>query len=660
MSKPARSQAWWSGSLVLLRALANETIVNQLCARAVAAFRTNEKELQTSWDAQLPILRAALATMPGDWRLLIEFPLVRLGRRLDTVLVTNRAVFVIEFKTLKSEFSQAARRQAEDYALDLRDFHAASANLTIIPIVVASSGTPERPQWPLPLPGVTPTFDTKPENLATLLTSLMHHLPDAGINIAAWEHAAYRPVPTIIEAATVLYQKHGVADIRATRADTSNLSLTTGTLLQAIKEAKTDKSYIILFVTGIPGAGKTLCGLDTVFSASSDATFLTGTLPMVYVLKAALALDAAQNETKSQRTAARETKSKIQSITAFLRHYRDKPDDLPEHVIVFDEAQRAWDAKYGAEKFGLADSEAAIVLDIMQRHKDYAVVVALVGNGQEINTGEAGLHAWGIALQDRPIWKIRAAPGVIETKDRRQKLFSTPPETMVVDHTLHLSTGLRNIRSDHAALWVDAVLRGDAETAQQHAAAGAPFHFTRSLADMRTYLRHTPGGNRRAGLLCSSGHRRLVAEGLWPKFDHMDEKNVANWFLKRWPADIRASNALEIPATEFAAQGLELDYVGLCWGGDLYWAGAWRVRKFQGCKWMQSHQPDARDFRINAYRVLLTRARYETVIWVPPGDAADVTREPGKFDDTAKFLVACGAMSLPIMNVEKSKEDLLF
>jgi hypothetical protein len=595
--------------------------------------------------------------LPDDWRLLIEYQLLRLGRRLDSVLVTNRAIFVIEFKTLHSAFNKAARQQAEDYALDLRDFHAASRHLTIIPIVVARHGEPSRPQWSLPWPGVTETFEARPETLFSLLQTLLQHLPNADIDIATWEHAAYRPVPTIIEAATLLYQKHGVADIRTHQADTT---VTTNTLLRAISEAKARKNFIILFVTGIPGAGKTLCGLDTVFSTDSDATFLTGTLPMVYVLKAALAEDAAQTENKSKRTAARETKSKIQSITAFLRHYRDKPADIPEHVIVFDEAQRAWDAKYGAEKFNLHDSEAAIVLDIMQRHQDYAVIIALVGTGQEINTGEAGLSAWGEALKARPNWKIRAAPGVIETRDKRQKLFTTAPATMVIDKTLHLSTGLRNIRSDHTARWVDAVLRGETDEARHHAAAGAPFYLTRSLSEMRAYLRHTPGGNRRAGLLCSSGHRRLVAEGLWPKFDHMDEKNTANWFLKRWPDDIRASNALEIPATEFAAQGLELDYVGLCWGGDLIWAGAWQARKFRGTAWQTLRGADAQAFRINAYRVLLTRARYETIIWVPLGDAADATRAPAWFDQTAGFLEACGAMALPAHQVVESKQELLF
>ena len=145
---------------------------------------------------------------------------------------------------------------------------------------------------------------------------------------------------------------------------------------------------------------------------------------------------------------------------------------------------------------------------------------------------------------------------------------------------------------------------------------------------------------------CARAAPRLVADGIWPKFDHLNEDAVANWFLKRWP-DVRASDALELPATEFACQGLELDYVGLCWGGDLIWTGAWTVRRFSGTKWFRSRRQDAQDFQINTYRVLLTRARAETIIWIPEGEAHDATREPELFDRTAAYLLECGARTLP-------------
>jgi len=645
------SRAWWSGSLAEFLSNEPTSIIERLALRAIETHPTNRDTQLRAWQAELPILRNACAVLPQNWRLLLEYPLIRLGRRLDTVLVSDRAIIVLEFKTLSSSFTSAARDQAEDYAFDLRDFHSGSRLQVIIPIVIATNGQPARPQWSFPWRDVTAVYEALPSQLGALINELLDKIPHRDLDIDGWEHAAYRPVPTIIEAARALYAKHGVADIRSARADTKNLNHTTNVILESIEHAKTNHQHIILFVTGIPGAGKTLCGLDAVFSSSTDGTFLTGTLPMVYVLKAALAQDAAKAGVKSSRTATHETKSKIESITGFLRYYLKEPSHLPEHVIVFDEAQRAWDADYGATKFKHTDSEAGIVLDIMQRHRDYAVIVALVGNGQEINTGEAGLAEWGNALAKRPIWTIIGAPGVLTATDNRQRLFVAQPPSMRLEPALHLDIPIRNFRSASAAPWVDAILRGNIQEAQQHAAADLPFYLTRSLPEMRRSLRIMARGGRRAGLVCSSGAKRLVADGLWPKFEHMDDALVANWFLKRWP-DVRASDALEIPATEFACQGLELDYVGLCWGGDLIWAGGWLVRNFVGNKWRHARQQAARDYQINTYRVLLTRARANTVIWVPPGDPEDETRDPQSLDQTAAYLVECGAKQLPNFALE--------
>jgi hypothetical protein len=608
----------------------------------------------------LPILRSAIAGLPEHWRLLFEYPLLRLGRRLDVVLVSDRAIFILEFKT--KQFNRSARSQAEDYALDLRDFHAGSRHHPIVPILVVSGAKPALPIWPLLWNNYdNPLFEASDLSLPNLLAEIISRIDHRGIDIGAWEQATYKPVPTIVEAAIMLYRKHGVADIKAARADMSNLTLTTEAILDAVKDAKANSSHIIVFVTGIPGAGKTLCGLNVVFAADSEAAFLTGTLPMVYVLNEALAKDAGGDKSKSE--ADRQTKGKIQSITRFLKDNRDRTDAPAEHVIVFDEAQRAWDAVYGAQKFGLPDSEAAIVLDIMHRHSDYAVIVGLVGNGQEINTGEAGLSEWGRALEQRPAWQIRAAPGVINAAEPRQCLFKTSPSGLTTNPDLHLSVPIRQIRSANAAPWVDAVLRGNQTEAAKIAKQtqeGVPFFVTRSLAEMRTALRDRARGERRAGLVCSSGAKRLVADGLWPKFDHIDNKTVANWFLKRWP-DIRASDALEIPATEFACQGLELDYVGLCWGGDFIRSPNWIARNFSGTKWQYPKRQDAIDFCRNTYRVLLTRSRYDTIIWVPQGDPSDITREPRLFDETAAFLIKCGATMLeqPLVSFQSAISPML-
>ena len=329
-------RAWWSGELHAFQGQTPESVVGRLSLNAIKNHRTNEADQLRAWEWEVGILQQATKSLPGSWLLLLEYPLIRLGRRLDAVLVTDRAIVVIEFKAFASGFSQRARDQAEDYAFDLRDFHAASRHLIIVPVVVADAGRPARPQWELPWPGVAEVYESVPDGLGELLLDIFQRIPKGTIDILAWERALYRPVPTIIEAARSLYRKHNVSDIRTARADTDNLTSTTQTILRAVADAKTAGCLIIVFVTGIPGAGKTLCGLDVAFSTETDATFLTGTLPMVYVLKAALGADAVQTSEKSSRTAARETKSKIQSITGFLRHYVAEQEHLPEHVIVFD------------------------------------------------------------------------------------------------------------------------------------------------------------------------------------------------------------------------------------------------------------------------------------------------------------------------------------
>ena len=595
--------------------------------------------------------------MPSDWRLLFEYPLLRLGRRLDVVLVTDRAIFVFEFKIGSSNFDSAARNQVEDYALDLQDFHAGSKNVPIIPVLIASEAQAPEPIWPLCWHGVVdPIFLASATSLHSLLIQMIDRIPPSDIDVNAWEHAPYRPVPTIVEAATMLYRKHGVADIAAARADVSNLSLTTKVIMNTIAETKNDGGHSIVFVTGIPGAGKTLCGLNAVFGADTGAAFLTGNLPLVHVLREALARDAATAPGVSLREARHRTESAVQGLTGFVRDNISLEKPPHEHVVVFDEAQRAWDAAYGARKFQLNDSEAALFLDIMRKHDDYAVVVALVGNGQEINTGEAGLGEWGRALSSRPEWKIRAAPSVLTTMEPRQRLFAVAPEGITVDPALHLNVPIRAIRSAAGAPWVDAVLRGKRDEALEHARDGIAFSITRSLAAMRAALRARARGERRAGLVCSTGARRLVADGIWPDFPHLDNDAISNWFLNRWP-DVRASDALEIPATQFACQGLELDLVGLCWGGDLVWNGAWHVRKFAGTKWQNPASQDVKDFRVNTYRVLLTRARYETIIWIPTGDPHDPTREPALFDRTAEFLLECGATPLEDMPNEQPLDE---
>jgi hypothetical protein len=644
-------RAWWSAPVSDFLARDPDGIVGVLSTRLAETHPLNRATQVQAWRRQILWLHTTLAAVPGSCRLLLEYPLLRLQRRIDAVLLTERAVFVLEFKTGTTSLTNLDRQQVEDYALDLFDFHAESRAHPLVPILLADNVPPRPQSWPLIWHGVTPVLETRADHLGNLLQEITRRLPAPRhlLDPRAWEEAPYRPVPTIIEAARMLYGRHGVAEIAEARADVGNLTRTTRAIRHAITEAHDEGRHVVLFVTGIPGAGKTLCGLNTVFGADAGAAFLTGNLPLVHVMREALARDA-HAQGRSMRVARQETEGAIQPLIGFLRDNIERTDPPHEHVVVFDEAQRAWDAAFGHRKFGHAQSEAALFLDIMRRHAEWAVIVALVGNGQEINTGEAGLAAWGEALLARPGWHVLAAPGVLTATDPRQRLFDAAPPSLATDAALHLDVAVRSIRSAAAAPWVDAVLLGDQEHARAIAddAGEVPFLVTRSLSAMRAALRQLARGTRRAGLVCSAGARRLVADGIWPNFPHLDSAAVANWFLQRWP-DVRASDALELPATQFACQGLELDHVGLCWGNDLIRRrghSAWIARNLSGTRWQEPRGEAAIAYQVNTYRVLLTRARYETVIWVPSGNLADATRSPADFDAIAGFLSDCGARNL--------------
>ncbi len=631
-------------------------LVRHLAYQDAQRFRQSEAQQLRAWNASLALLHHALAGWEDarDWRLVLEFPLRRLGRRMDAVLATPRAILVLEFKIGATALLAADLMQVEDYALDLQDFHSGSRALPIVPILIATDAPPPNPVWPLPLAGASPVLAASAASLPALLRALWQRLPDARADISRWEQAPYHPVPNIVDAARTLYAHHGVADISAARADATNLTTTTAAILHAIAASRRDARHAILFVTGIPGAGKTLCGLNATFGAGKDAgaTFLTGNPTLVHVLREALARDAAGGAPGALRAARQRTKSAIQALPAFRDTYVATGAAPPERVIVIDEAQRAWSRQHAMRKgrdreVKLTQSEPGHLLDIMGAHADWAVIVCLIGNGQEIHDGEGGLAEWGAALAARPRWQVLAAPATLTDPTPRQRLPRLPDLAEIP--ALHLDVPVRSLRNPAASDWVDALLRGQPDRAAEIARTRGPlpFRLTRSLDAMRAHLRASARGARRAGLVGSSGARRLRADGLGAELPHMDANAVAAWFLKRWP-DVRASDALEVLATEFSCQGLELDYVGLCWGGDLIPQGraGWQPRAFSGTTWHAVHKAEAIANQINTYRVLLTRARYETVIWVPAGNPDDPTRMPALLDSIADRLATCGVRLL--------------
>ena len=667
--------AFWSGSTAVFLATPRETIVAILAEAQIRHFRTNEVQQLRAWEVSIDLLKTAVGSSglaPDAW-VLLEYPLLRLGRRADAIILTRAAVFVLEFKVGAAVFDPAGREQVEDYALDLQDFHAGCRLHPIVPILIATGSRAPRYTRSLGIAGVHSVIDADSQSLAGLLHALNQTLSLAvhPLDPAAWIAAPYRPVPTIVEAACMLYARHGVVDIAAARADTQNLTVTTQALLTTIADARAAGERLVMFVTGIPGAGKTLCGLNAAFGAAdaARATFLTGNPTLVHVLREALARDAIESGT-NRRVARQQMESAIQALPRFRDHHVGNGEIPAERIVVVDEAQRCWSSSYAIRKtrdkpVQLSDSEPGHLLEIMARHAGFAAIVCLIGSGQEIHDGEGGLAGWGNALREQGGWRIAAPPDVLAGVDPRQRLGAI--DRLALLPALHLDVPVRQIRSAAAGPWVDRVLAGDGGAARSiaDAAGGVPYLVTRSLTDMRVWLRAAARGSRRCGLLASSGARRLRAEGLGAELPHMDAGAVARWFLDHWPPDVRASDALEVVATEFSCQGLELDYAGLCWDGDLIRLPGqveWRVRDFRGTRWTLLAGAESILNQINTYRVLMTRARYETVIFVPKGDTDDATRDPAVLDGIADFLLACGAsplMALPVAEAAPVREALL-
>ena len=664
-------RAWFACSGAEFLAQDPRAIAGRLAAAQQARGFAGSPDQGQAWAAQLAALRQAIAAGGGaGWTLALEYELLRLEKRIDAVLLTDRAILCLEFKTAAP--TPAALAEAEDYALDLRDFHAGSRRHAIVPVLVAGRRgfTPLRQDWLLPTQPTEPLI-CGAEDLAALIAWVQARLPEPAepLSGAAWLDAPYRPVPGIIEAATMLYARHGVAEIAAARADAPSLTRTAEAIARHVAAARAGQRRLVVFVTGIPGAGKTLCGLNAVFGPARQdgAAFLTGNAPLVAVLRAALARDAVARGACGRAEAERRAAAALQNVHRFLEDCATDPARWPpERLIVFDEAQRAWDAakaRLGTQnkRSHLTMSEPAHTLEIMGRRPGWAVVVALIGNGQEINTGEAGIAEWGRVIGDSPGWRAVAAPRVLAATDPVQRLAEGRPGWLALDADLDLTVPMRSIQESAGAAWVTAVLEEDAAAARRIAAevAALPYLVTRDLGALRAALRHLARGWRRAGLVRAAGARRLRAEGLAAE---VTGKEVPDWFLRRWP-DVRASDALEAAATEYACQGLELDVVGLAWGGDFIRGRAgWQARAFVGHRWQRATQDFA--FIRNTYRVLLTRARYETVIWVPRGSAADdpfhdPTRPAAEMDAIAEFLRTCGARELatPIL-AAPSRADL--
>ncbi len=629
---------------------------------ASANNRDLDAEQKRAWEDEIQILGTALAGLTG-W-LYLEFDVPRLGSRIDAVVISGPAIFPLEFKCGEREYRRADVEQAWDYALDLKNFHQASHHAPILPVLIATDAASSDQTWKPPhADEVWPPIKCNAADLGRVLPHGLTLVSGAVTEIdgQAWGAAPYHPTPTIIEAARALYARHSVEAISRNDAGAPNLRVTSVGVEEIIERSRANREKAIVFVTGVPGAGKTLVGLNVATRrrelGEARAVFLSGNGPLVAVLQEALTRDEfARTGGKERKGAIRQkVKPFIQNVHLFRDEGLRRSDEAPfDHVVIFDEAQRAWNREKTSDFMkrrkkirDFHQSEPEFLISYLDRHVEWAVIICLVGGGQEIHTGEAGIAAWLDAVRTAyPHWRVCVSPDLTDSEYAAGHALDAFGENSRIvlqrDPRLHLASSMRSFRSENVSKFVKAVLDCDIKNARELLAEVTrryPIAVTRDLARAKQWIRDHARGSERYGLVASSQAMRLKPHAI----DVRVSVDPIHYFLND-RLDTRSSYYLEDAATEFQVQGLELDWICVTWDADLrlHRPGSWKYHSFRGDEWQQIHKPERKQYLLNAYRVLLTRARQGMVIFVPPGDDDDATRKPEFYDGTFEYLRGLG------------------
>lgn len=670
-----------------------------------------------AWEAEIAILRLALShNADRDAQIVFEYNIPRLGKRIDVVLLLEGIVFCLEFKVGESKILEADVDQVLDYALDLKYFHKFSEDRIIVPVLIATKypNASTEIQMSVYNDNVVNPLVTGEAGIAKIINAVLARFPGQTPVNPNWIISPYAPTPTIIEAARALYENHSIENITRHEADDASTDRTIACILKVIHDSKQAQKKSICFVTGVPGAGKTLVGLDVAVKQTyqgqdepvkdEGAVYLSGNGPLVAVLTEALAQDNYKKcRDKGEKKKMTDSRREVSKSIQIIHRYRDnmlakiknpvengvleidpaKAVKLEkagygevEHVAIFDEAQRSWTHKRLADYLkrggtygnklkvpNFPMSEAAFLIWSLDQREDWATIVCLVGGGQEINTGEAGISEWIQALNERfPHWNIYISPKLTEAEyaeGRVNELLKDNPNVMY-NEDLHLGVSLRSFRAEKLSAFVHSLLSFNENAAELYAEIKDryPIVLTRDMTKARKWLHEKVRGTERTGILVTKESARFkpLAVHILPSGD----ENAVHWFLED-KADTRSSNYLEDAATEIQVQGLELDYTCLLWDADMrYDNGKWRFYKFNGqTKWVeQTPTTESRQelikYMLNAYRVLLTRARSGMVICVPEGNGnktptgfwEDSTRLPEYYDGTYQYLKRLGIVEI--------------
>ena len=644
-----------------------DVIVGRLSDHTISLSTPPSLQQLNAWKSQIEILQSKLARIPNA-HIAFEYVIPRMGKRVDVVVLYNGRVFVLEFKVGEQRYPMAALEQALDYALDLKNFHEQSHERDIVPILVATQGHEVLADYSARYEdGVFHPFKCNGENYLDSIWILNETHGDyiPPVDVPAWLDSMYRPTPTIVEAAQALYEGHQVEDITRPEAEMPNLTRTANEINAVISAAKKNHSKAICFITGVPGSGKTLAGLNvackrSITEGGDHAVFLSGNGPLVKVLQEALARDKVRLEELAGKKlrigeARTQTKAFIQNIHNFRDEFISSENAPAERVVVFDEAQRAWDqnktSRFMADRKGIADfdqSEPEFLIGVIDRIDDWAVIVCLVGGGQEINTGEAGLSEWFDALKKKYCsWSVYVSDRLEDrVYTNGEEIYDgLNSEHLHIRDDLHLAVTVRSFRAERLSDFVEHLLDGNREKASQlieQMKGEYPIVVTRNIDTARKWLNEQKRGSESIGIVASSGGDRLRPYG----FDVKRSIDPALWFLND-AEDVRSSDFLEDIGTEFDVQGLELDWICVAWDANLRRVGAdWEYYSFKGTKWQNVNKEVAQRYLLNSYRVLLTRARQGMVIFVPPGDEDDVTRLPEFYDGCYNYLVSNGLVEI--------------
>lgn len=663
-----------------------------------------------AWLGEINLLQNVLLPWKAEEaEIIFEYDIPRLGKRIDVVLLLRGLIFCLEFKVGQKDALQSDVEQVMDYALDLKNFHRYSHDRVIIPILIPTKHTSSSSSFTPSVysDSIYNPLITGANGLQNLIQEVLKHAnANTPGTIQDWIISPYTPTPTIIEAARSLYENHSVEDITRHEADKVTTDATIAYILEVINQSKRNREKSICFVTGVPGAGKTLVGLDVAvkqsyqddgtFNEDDGAVYLSGNGPLVAVLTEALARDNyKKSREKDDDKKLSDSRREVNKFIQIIHRYRDNmlakiknpvvngeleidPDKAVklqqsgygevEHVAIFDEAQRAWTHKRIADylkrggtygnKLKVANfpmSEAAFLIWSLDQREDWATIVCLIGGGQEINTGEAGISEWIAALNERfPHWNVYISDkltGPEYAEGKVNELLEHNPNVVYSDK-LHLGVSLRSFRAERLSAFVHSLLSFNPDAAELYknvVSHGYPIVLTRSMDKARKWLRQQARGTQQTGILISKVSARFkpLAVHVLPQ----SEDNAVHWFLED-KTDVRSSNYLEEAATEIQVQGLEVDFACVLWDADMrYDNGKWTFWKFNGkTQWTPEKNYEPQKYMLNAYRVLLTRARQGMVICVPKGNERtthegfpeDPTRQPSFYDSTYEYFKRLG------------------